>query len=358
MNKELRELGERAEKIRSALLTEESVKQSLIIPFIKELGFDVYNPLEVVPEFTADVGNKNFDKIDYAIMKDGKPIILIECKHCNEDLKKHGSQLAKYFAAVTVCRKIGILTNGYHYQIFSDLDKPNIKDEKPFFEFDITNLKDRHIEEIKKFHKSALNMDNILDNAEELKYKKELRHVIEEELKKPSKGFIEYWIRRIYDGVLNEKRKGIFEPIVIESIKHVLDEFFTDRLTGALKVNSEKENQQSADNDKTVDQNQTDDLTPNQDEIDAFGIIKAICSEIISPDRLAFKKTNSYSAITVDKHYKAFFRMFGTKKVKYVKLYYNDKTEETDEKHDIQSVADIYAFKNKILECVKTYISQ
>lgn len=48
------------------------------MPFISALGYDVFNPTEVIPEFTADVGTKKGEKVDYAIKKDDKIIILIE----------------------------------------------------------------------------------------------------------------------------------------------------------------------------------------------------------------------------------------------------------------------------------------
>ena len=36
--------------------TKESTKTALVMPFINALGYDVFNPFEVAPEFTADVG--------------------------------------------------------------------------------------------------------------------------------------------------------------------------------------------------------------------------------------------------------------------------------------------------------------
>ena len=85
---------------REAIQTEEATKNAFIMPFISTiLGYDVFNPLEVVPEFTADVGVKKGEKIDYAIMRDGEVQILIECKKSTEPLKiEHASQLFRYFA--------------------------------------------------------------------------------------------------------------------------------------------------------------------------------------------------------------------------------------------------------------------
>ena len=49
------------------LLTEEAAKTALVMPFIQALGYDVFNPSEVIPEYTADVGTKKGEKVDYAI---------------------------------------------------------------------------------------------------------------------------------------------------------------------------------------------------------------------------------------------------------------------------------------------------
>ena len=66
----------------------------MVLPFIHALGYDIFNPAEVVPEFTADIGTKKGEKVDYAILKDGKPIIMFETKWSGADLNQvHASQL-------------------------------------------------------------------------------------------------------------------------------------------------------------------------------------------------------------------------------------------------------------------------
>ena len=108
--------------------------------FIKALGYDFLDPGEVVPEFTADWGGKKGEKVDYAIVINGKPGILMECKSIHTDLDNvHASQLRKYFTATEA--KFGILTNGVIYRFFTDIDKSNIMDKKPFFEMNLTSLK-------------------------------------------------------------------------------------------------------------------------------------------------------------------------------------------------------------------------
>lgn len=93
----IKQLGDRVEKLKDNILTEEATKNAFIMPFINALGYDVFNPLEVIPEMNCDIGSKKGEKIDYAIMKDEEPIILIECKHWKQNLNLHDNQLLRYF---------------------------------------------------------------------------------------------------------------------------------------------------------------------------------------------------------------------------------------------------------------------
>ena len=108
------------EKIRNTpkenIQTEEATKMAFIAPFLNLLGYDVFNPSIVVPEFVADVGSKKGEKVDYAIMDNGKPLILIEAKSVHENLDNHNNQLVRYFTVTDA--KFGILTNGIEYRFF------------------------------------------------------------------------------------------------------------------------------------------------------------------------------------------------------------------------------------------------
>ena len=147
----IKQLADKISQLKDGILTEEATKNAFIMPFINTLGYDVFNPLEVIPEMDCDLVKKKGEKIDYAIMKEGSPIILIECKHWKQDLSLHDTQLKKYFVASKA--KFGLLTNGIRYLFYTDLEDQNIMDEKPFLELDITELKDYQFEELKKFHK-------------------------------------------------------------------------------------------------------------------------------------------------------------------------------------------------------------
>jgi len=171
---ELYKLSERISNLKDKVQTEEATKHSFVMPFLSILGYDIFNPEEVTPEFTADIGKKKKEKVDYAIMKDGKPLILIEVKNHSEELDIHTNQLVRYFTVTDA--KFAILTNGIEYRFFSDLEEKNKMDDKPFLVIDLENLKERDIKELEKFKKENLNVDSILSMASRQKYIREIQH--------------------------------------------------------------------------------------------------------------------------------------------------------------------------------------
>ena len=157
--------------------TEEATKIALVTPFIRALGYDTTNPIEVVPEFTADVGQKKGEKVDFAIMIAGEPAFLFECKWCGSDLdQEHAAQLRRYLN--TTAARFGVLTNGVVYRFFADLEKPNVMDSRAFLEFNMLDIQEDLVEELKKFTKESFDIDDILTTASELKYTREIKRLL------------------------------------------------------------------------------------------------------------------------------------------------------------------------------------
>jgi hypothetical protein len=226
----LKELSARKSKQISHLETEEATKTALVMPFINVLGYNVFDPTEVVPEFTADVGTKKGEKVDYAVLSDGKPIILFECKSARTDLdKEHASQLYRYFS-VTEAR-LGILTNGVIYKFFSDLEEPNKMDSRPFLEFDLFDVNERVVEELKKFAKESFDIENILSTASDLKYTKGIKRILAEQWMNPSEDFVRLLATRVYSGRMTQTVKDQFTEIA----KRAFQEFVNDRINERLK---------------------------------------------------------------------------------------------------------------------------
>ena len=176
-------------------IAEEATKNSLIMPFFVCLGYDVFNPDEFVPEYTCDIPGKKGEKVDYAIIKDGEPVILIEAKRAGMKLQKQQGQLFRYFS-VTRCR-IAILTNGINYQFFSDINSPNVMDDEPFFSFNILEDDENlYFPSLEKFCKENLNIKNIISKAAFLKYEKVVEKTVMQDLISPSDELVKYFLSR------------------------------------------------------------------------------------------------------------------------------------------------------------------
>ena len=230
---QIKQLGERVSRLRDSIQTEEATKNAFILPLLQYLGYDIFNPLEVVPEFISDIGTKKGEKVDYAILReDREPCLLIECKHWTQSLTLHDNQLLRYFH-VTKAR-FGILTNGIIYRFYTDLVEPNKMDEKPFLEVNMLDLRENQIEELKKFHKSYFDVEQIISTASELKYTGELKHLIQQELTNPSDTLVRHFAKQVYSGQLNAKMMDYFTSLVRKSFQYTFSDQITDRLKSAL----------------------------------------------------------------------------------------------------------------------------
>lgn len=200
---------------------EANTKKSLIEPFISLLGFDISEPSEVKLEFTADYGIKKGEKVDYAIFKNGSLIIFLEAKSVTENLSNHNNQLARYYAS-TPNVKFAVLSNGIEYKFFTDLKHTNLMDIDPFFEFDITNLKDSEIETIEKFRKEKFNNETLSKLAKNLVYKSELDKKLKELLIEPNEKFIRLLIEEIGEENIDSELIERFKPLVRKSISNTI----------------------------------------------------------------------------------------------------------------------------------------
>ncbi|MDR1631242.1 MAG: type I restriction enzyme HsdR N-terminal domain-containing protein [Oscillospiraceae bacterium] len=334
----IKQLAKRANTLKESIQTEEATKMSLIIPFFQMLGYDVFNPDEFLPEFTADVGIKKGEKVDYAIIIDGQPAILIECKWCGERLESHDSQLFRYFG--TTSAKFAILTNGIVYKFYTDLDEANKMDLVPFLEFDLENLRENLIPEIKQFQKDSFNPDSMMGAASELKYSKLIKEYFGEQLKNPLDDFVTYFANQVYEGRKTQAVIEKFTPIV----KKALNDFITEKMNE--KIKSALDN--NAKNDEVVDVQDApvpppDKIQTTNDEIEAFYIIKSMLLDIVDPSRVTYKDTETYFGILLDgktTRWICRIKLDGTKKF----VHFPD-----GEKEQIEALDDLYKLKDRIL---------
>lgn len=348
---QIKSITDRIVKLKDQIHTEEATKNAFIMPFLQVLGYDVFNPLEVVPEYVTDIGTKKGEKIDYLILKDAQPTILIECKHHKENLDIHDGQLLRYFHVSKA--KFGLLTNGIEYRFYTDLVAPNRMDEKPFLVVNFLDVRDNQIEELKKFHKSAFDVQNIVNTAAELKYMGELKSLISAELHSPSESFVKYFAKPVYDGALTQKVIDQFSGLLKRTINLYISDLIQERFKIAL--NQEKEVQANV---EVVSQ---DSMPPNPDksiettveEVEAFIIVKSILRNIIDVSRIAQRDSLSYFSVLLDdNNRKPICRLYLNGKKKQIGIF-NAAKEEI--KSEIQKLDDIYNLGDALQECVKSY---
>lgn len=349
---EIKLFADRVEKLKDQIQTEEATKNAFIMPFIKALGYDVFNPFEVVPEFVADIGIKKGEKVDYAIMKEGQPCILIECKHWGESLDPHNSQLFRYFH--TTSAKFGLLSNGIVYRFYTDLVVPNKMDEKPFFEFNVTDIRDNQIEELKKFHKSYFDVDNIQNTASELKFMNELKALINVEFQSPTEGFVRHFARQIYQGMLTAKIIEQFTGLTKKSLQQYINDLITERLKSALKKENESELiAADTENSPTTEEEKGTKIETTEEEKEGFLIVKTILRQKVNASRIAFRDAQSYFAILLDdNNRKTICRLYLNGNKRYIGTFDEQKKETRNE---ILTVDDIFKHADQLHKTVEKY---
>lgn len=348
---QIKQLGERVAKLKDQIQTEEATKNAFIMPFLQALGYDVFNPTEVVPEFVSDIGLKKGEKIDYAIFKDGTPTILIECKHWAQNLNIHDGQLLRYFHVSKA--KFGILTNGIVYRFYSDLVAANKMDEKPFLEFNINEVKDNQVEELKKFHKSVFDAESITNTASELKFMNELKQLIQQELINPTPDFVKHFARQVYPSVVTSKVLEQFTNLTKKSIQQHISDLITERLKTALTKEDEETKKQDVV--QALEQAKLDEVkvVTTEEELEGFMIVKTILRQKISANRISHRDAQSYFAILLDdNNRKTICRLYLNGSKKFL-VTLDDQKKEV--KNEINSLDDIFKHSETLLKIVDNY---
>lgn len=324
--------------------TEEATKTAFVMPFIHNvLGYDVFDPSEVTPEFVCDVGTKKGEKIDYAIMKNNDVQILIECKKIGEPLNiNHASQLFRYFHVTNA--RISILTNGQNYKFFTDLDTPNKMDEKPFLEVDLLDIDENIIPELKKLTKSSFDLESIINAAGELKYVSQIKKILHSQLNNPEDDFVKFFASRVYDGILTQKVRESFFNLTKKAASQYINDQVNERLKSAITgitpaiIDTPNESSQ-IEEDEHKDES---DVVTTLEELEGYHIVKAITRAVLEAPRITHRDTKSYFGILVDdNNRKPLCRLHFNRTQKYIGLFDIEKNET---RHPITTVDDIYSF--------------
>lgn len=359
LTEEVDQVASRAEDQVEHIESEEATKHALIIPFIKALGYDPYDLQEVIPEFTADFAEQKGEKVDYALMQDGEPALLIECKTAGKGLSvDQAAQLFRYFQ-VTEAR-FGLLTNGVEYRFFSDLEESNKMDERPFHELNLFEYNDQEVEELKSLRNSTFDLNQMIDAAHDLKYRNALREYLEEQWQSPEDEFVHWLTDKVYDGRITQRVRDQFRDIVEGALHQLVHDKVRGRLSSALQ-----EEQASAAGELSPTKEEKEEELPEgvvrvdgevvtlEEELEAYRIVQAILREVVDVSRVAKRDLKSYFNVLLD----------DTNRQPICRFYFHSKTkrigfldkEKNEERVQIDTLGDIYDHADRLRKTVQFY---
>ena len=344
----IEQISDKVSRLGQEISTEEATKNAFIMPFIGSvLGYDVFDPSEVIPEFTADVGVKKGEKVDYALVLDGQVQILIECKKIGTALSlENASQLYRYFACTKA--RIGALTNGRVWNFYMDLDEPNKMDSKPFLVLDLLDIDKVVLPELQKLSKPSFDIESIASSAEELKYVSSIKRFIAEEFKTPSDDMVRLLAGKVYDGAFRQNVLEKFNPLVSKAMKQFLNDQVNDRLSTALGAGDAKQvaDDQAPAEEAESEPTRDDGIVTTDEEVAAYRIIKAIVCSDVDPSRVTMRDAKNYCAIFLDdNNRRPIARLYFNTQQKYIGIFNADKD---CIREPIEDLNGIYAYAESI----------
>lgn len=342
---------EKISGFKSSISTEEATKTSVILPFFQLLGYDVFDPTTFVPEFVADVGIKRGEKVDYAILQDGKPIIIIEAKSINRNLERHDSQLFRYFA--TTSAKFAILTNGIRYRFYTDLDDQNKMDAVPLLDFDLLHIRERQIESLKNFRKENFDIERIAESASDLKYKDQFKRLLAAEIESPSDEFVRMFLKNVYTGMRTQNVIDRFRPLIKDSFAEVISEIMNDKIKVALSVSPPPASDETASQDQVSEVQKENNPPLSPLEQNAYNEVLKIFSRHALGKDLTFKKTGSYIAVLIQNNTRKWICRLSLKESQKVIILPDSSKNELRKK--IANIYEIYNYRDYLICVAERY---
>lgn len=348
-------LGERCAKLGPQLSSEEATKTSLVLPFIQALGYDIFNPEEVVPEFNAQTNVKKDQRVDYALLKDGNPIILIECKTYGADLGiEYVEQLKRYFPFVKTA-KIGVLTDGNRYRFFTDLEEPNVMDNDPYMEFSLEKPDKNLLSKLLMLRKEKFNDDDAIKDAEQLKYTNQFKKLLAQQAEDPDDDFVKFFAKQVWSGQLTQNVKAKLTPL----LKNAIKQFVEDRIASRLQKAAEKEEKEQQPVETPVEDEPapfSSAIETTEEELLGFNIIRAILASETDVSRIHIRDAKTYCAILLDDN----------NRKPIARLYFNNTAnlrvclggaKKDDPAVSIDKVEDLFKYASDLKDVVKFYDS-
>ena len=333
-----------------SLVTEEATKNALILPFIQALGYDVFDPAEVVPEFTADFGVKTGEKVDYAIKRDGELVMLVECKRAGAPLGSGQiTQLARYFAFTAA--RFGVLTDGVLYKFFSDLDAANIMDAQPFWEINLGQATERDTLMLDHFTKQSFVLGEAHAAAADLKRIAGMKAYLSLMLNQPDEEFVRLLAGRVFPDPLEEPRVAHFTNLA----KAALGEFVNDPTRRGEGQGSDGGAEEASGLPwRGVP-------VPPAEELEAYELVKTLLDGCVAPHRVVLRGHRTYRSILLDDNrLKTICRMDFTRPRKRFTVFHEGKEERgfrARTEYTVETVGDIANHAGALRDMVTAYLA-
>lgn len=347
------QLAQKVRELKPIIETEEATKTAFIIPFISNvLGYDVTDPREVIPEYTADVGTKKGEKVDFAIKSGDDFRFLIECKKIGAPLDlNHANQLVRYFNVTDT--EFAILTNGEVYQFYTQLDRANRMDEKPFLILDLANIDTRTFPHLEKVTKANFDAETVMAMAEELKYVSELRKVVAREFKEPTPEIVKLFASQVTGQRMTAQNIEKFTQLTHTAMNQYIRDEVNRRLRSAQDLEEPSVDKETVEETEAPEsQFSVAEIVTTEEEIEAFKIIRAICCSEAPASDIHMRDAKSYCAILFkDNNRKPIARLQLDRQIPRIIIFTPDRETETYDL--VNGVEDIYLYADKLRSRVK-----
>ena len=347
-----------AERYKDSELNEAQTDAAFIRPFIDALGYDHSDVFEVVPQYSTAFGDTKKYRVDYAIVLNDVPVILIEVKKQGHPLNDRPDQLAFYLNSTEA--RFGIYTNGLVYKFFADLDEEKRMDVRPFMELNLSDTDEMAMRALSRFAKDSFNVDRAVETAGTLKYTRG-RQVLAQQFDDPDEDFVQWLGKRVYDGLFNKKVKGHFTPMVRNAFRSFVTERANMALQNAMKkdIDGNDESDAEAGEESTSEENDRGIIT-TAEEIEGWMIVKSIIGTTLmttlSPSRIEYKDYKGFFSVLLDgKTKQEICRFFFNSSNKKIRVFDNEDHQVT---HPIESLDDIYQFADQIKGRAKSLLMQ
>ena len=328
---------------------EESTKASLILPFFRLLGYDTENPKEVAFEYVADLGEGKSEKVDVALLYNGKADVVVECKPYRADLGKYHGQLFKYFVAARA--RFGILTNGVEYRFYTDLDNANLMDAAPFLVVDLLDIKESQVPELKKFCRDRFSVSAITSSAEKLKYTRSFQKTLAGELKRPSDSLVRHFLAACHSGVKTQQLVEKYRPV----LKRVVDNQINEILEARMNLVIHPERSVPGGLTHPAPASSGSQIVTTGEEIEAYCLVKQALSGMVEARDISYKDTGSYFGVLYAGNtwkWICRFRFSSTSKV----LILPD-ADKNEVKIELRDVYEIPRYADKLQEVLRRYLN-